>query len=106
MINSLRYVLSLLFVLAFSLNQSLAESPAGSTGKRGPGWRVIFDNDTTNIFNCVSPFNATGDATTFTEAMLRASVAEAAVPGVDAQLLQPGVSWVPWWPSKILPLAE
>lgn len=72
-----------------------------------PPWRVIYDNDTTNVFNCTSPYNPAGaEHGAFDEKMLRASVAEAAVSGVDAQLLQPGHGWVPWWPSQILPLAE
>lgn len=47
-----------------------------------PPYRVLFSNDTTNITNCTSPYNP-GDRK-FTEDMLRASVAEAAVKGVDA----------------------
>lgn len=68
---------------------------------------MIFSNDTTNVFNCTSPYNTDGrEEGQFTEAMLRASVAEAAVKGVGAQLLQPGHGWVPWWTSKILPLEQ
>lgn len=70
-----------------------------------PPYRMIYDNDTTNILNCVSPFNPPNDPV-FTEEKLRASVREAVVPGMDAQLLQPGTSWVPWWPSKLVPLAK
>lgn len=85
--------------------QQPAPKPAASPGK--PGWKVIYSNDATNIFNCVSPFNPPGKKDSrFNEVMIRASVAEAAVKGVDAQLLQPGHGWVPWWPSKILPLAQ
>ncbi len=71
-----------------------------------PPWKAIYSNDTTNVFNCQSPFNPEGDDTRFTEEMLRASVAEAAVPGMGAQLLQPGHGWIPWWDSKLLPLKE
>ena len=42
----------------------------------------------------------------FTDEMVRASVDEAAVPGVDAMALAPGLGWIPWWPSKIDPMAE
>lgn len=85
----------------FGANDAAAQNPVK------PDWRVIFSNDTTNVFNCTSPYNPDGkEEGLFDEAMLRASVAEAAVKGVDAQLLQPGHGWVPWWPSKILPLEE
>ncbi|WP_334319444.1 IPT/TIG domain-containing protein, partial [Termitidicoccus mucosus] len=74
--------------------------------RSGPGWRMIFNNDATNILNCVSSYNPNGDRNTdgLTDAKIRASVAEAAVAGVDAQLIQPGMGWVPWWKSEIAPL--
>jgi hypothetical protein len=69
-----------------------------------PPFRVLFSNDTTNISNCPSPFNPkTGP---FRESYLRAEVVEAARGGADAQFLQPGLGWVPWWQSKVLPMAE
>lgn len=71
-----------------------------------PPWNAIYSNDTTNIFNCKSPYNPKGDDKSFSEKMLRASVDEAAVPGMGAQMLQPGHGWIPWWNSKLLPLAE
>ncbi len=71
-----------------------------------PPWKAIYSNDTTNIFNCHSPANPQGDPDLFDEKMLRASVAEAAVQGMGAQLLQPGHGWIAWWPSKLVPLDE
>ena len=71
-----------------------------------PPWRVIYSNDTTNILNCESPFNSRKGGRVFTEEKLRASVREAAVEGVDAQLLQPGTCWVPWWKSELVPLDQ
>ncbi len=70
-----------------------------------PPWKMIYSNDTTNILNCTSPFNQRGDRV-FTEEKIRGSVREAAVPGMGAQLLQPGTAWVPWWRSKLVPLEE
>jgi len=70
-----------------------------------PGWRMIFNNDTTNILSCTSPYNKKG-LNGFSEDMVRATVDEAAVPGVDAMALMPGTGWIPWWPSKIYPMAE
>ncbi|MDE1171479.1 MAG: hypothetical protein PW734_09775 [Verrucomicrobium sp.] len=78
---------------------------------------MLYSNDTTHIPSCVSPYNPTlqnqlgrpvdpNAKGTFTEAMLRASVDEAAVPGMGAELLQPGTGWVAWWPSKVYPLKD
>ena len=38
--------------------------------------------------------------------MLEATVDEVAGTAVDAHLLQPGLGAIPWWPSKVYPLAE
>jgi hypothetical protein len=94
-------------VCYFSLTFALALGDTWAESKK-PGWKVIYDNDTTNIFSCSSPFNQKpkNPKERFTDQMIRASVAEAALDGVDAMLLQPGHGWIPWWPSKILPLAE
>ncbi len=72
-----------------------------------PPWRMIYDNDTTNILNCQSPFhNIDERPRVLTDEKIRASVREAVVDGMDAQLIQPCTTWVPWWPSKIVPLKE
>ena len=68
-------------------------------------YRMLFSNDTTNILSCTSPYHGPGDRE-LTDDMIRASVDEAAVEGMDAQLLQPGMGWLPWWPSKVIPLDE
>ena len=70
-----------------------------------PGWRLLYNNDTTNILTCASPYHQAGEDR-FTDGMVRATVDEAAVPGVDAMALMPGLGRVPWWPSKIYPMAE
>ncbi len=74
-------------------------------GAQNPPWRMIYDNDTTGILNCISPYNPVKNRV-LTEEKIRASVREAVVEGVDAQLLQPAHGWVPWWHSKVLPLKE
>ncbi len=79
-----------------------AESPTNRPQGKAP-FRMLFSNDTTNILSCLSPYHGPDDRA-LTDAMIRASVDEAAVPGMGAQLLQPGMSWVPWWPSKVVPL--
>ncbi|MDE1171480.1 MAG: hypothetical protein PW734_09780 [Verrucomicrobium sp.] len=70
-----------------------------------PAWKVLYSNDATNLLSCQSPFRPEV-LKTFTDAMIRASVDEAAVPGMGAEILQPGTGWVPWWNSKVYPLAE
>lgn len=73
------------------------------TPKKAP-FRVLFSNDTTNITTCVSPYHQAGEP--FRENMLQASVDEVAGTGVEVHLLQPGLGWVPWWKSKLLPAQE
>jgi hypothetical protein len=84
----------------------VAASCAGLGAAQNPPWRVIYNNDTTNILNCVSPHNKEGSRSPMTDEKIRASVREAARPGVGAQLVSPAHSWVPWWPGKLVPLAE
>jgi len=67
-------------------------------------FRVLYSNDTTNIMSCVSPWHKKGEP--FRTEMLEATVDEVAGTGVDAHLLQPGVGWVAWWPSKVYPAEE
>ncbi|MDR2674374.1 MAG: hypothetical protein LBC18_05770, partial [Opitutaceae bacterium] len=93
-------------ILPLSLCCALAASGAALFGAQNPPWRMIYDNDTTNILNCASPYNKPAKRPVLTDEKIRASVREAAVAGMDAQLIQPCTSWVPWWPSKIVPLRE
>lgn len=67
-------------------------------------FRVIYSNDTTNILSCTSPWHAKGAP--FRPAMIEATVDEVAGTGVDAHFLQPGLGWVPLWPSKVYPVDE
>ncbi len=71
-----------------------------------PAWRMIYSNDTTNVLNCASAYNDLKQPREMTERKIRESVREAVVEGMDAQLIQPAHSWVPWWNSKLVPLAE
>jgi hypothetical protein len=91
-----------IFVGLFSL---MCLGQARAEALREPPFRLFYSNDATHILSNVSPYHGEKE-TKFTEAMLRASVDEAAVPGMGAQLLQPGTGWVPWWPSKIDPIKE
>ena len=77
---------------------------AESSQTRKPPFRVLYSNDLTNLTSCVSPFHKKGEP--FREEMLTASIDEVAGHGVDVHLLQPGLGWAPWWPSKVYPAAE
>ncbi len=76
---------------------------AEETLRKAP-FKVLFSNDTTNIESCPGPIKKRGEP--FTEGQLRASVAETAGAGIDVHLLQPGLGWVPWWPSAALPMKQ
>jgi hypothetical protein len=65
-------------------------------------YKLLFNNDSTNILTCVSPYHP--KRAPFNPSMLKATVDE--VDGVDAHLLMPGMGWVPWWQSKVLPIEE
>ncbi len=67
-------------------------------------YKVLFNNDTTNIMTCASPFRAKGEP--FRPEMLEAGVAEVVGKGVDVQMLQPGFSWVPWYNSRFYTRAD
>ncbi len=62
-------------------------------------YQLLFNNDTTCILTCVSPWHEEGED--FREDMLVASIEELAGTGVDAYMLSPGMGWVPWWQSKV-----
>jgi hypothetical protein len=79
------------------------ELPAASSRSKPP-YRVLYSNDTTNIASCTSPYHQPREP--FRPQMLEASIDEVAGHGVDVHLLQPGLGWVPWWPSKVYPARE
>ena len=76
---------------------------AGEAVRKAP-FKILFGNDTTNIESCPGPIKKRGEP--FTEAHLRASVAETAGKGIDVHLLQPGLGWVPWWQSNVVPMRQ
>jgi hypothetical protein len=78
-----------------------AAGPAAPVRAKAP-FRVLYNNDTTNITACASPFFKRGQA--FGPGMIDASVAEAS--GADAHLFSPGLMWVPFWKSKLQPPDE
>ena len=52
------------------------------------------------------PAPVRGSRAALTADSFAAAVDESADAGVDAHFFQPGLCWVPWWPSKVLPLEE
>ncbi len=64
-------------------------------------YRVLYGNDCTNLLSCTSPWHKRGEP--LAASMFTAAVDESADAGVHAHLFQPGLCWVPWWPSKVLP---
>ena len=101
-----RAILFLIIFTAFSVhstrsNLARADETAGSNR---PPFRVLFSNDCTNITTCVSPFHAKGQR--WAPEMVEATVDETAGSGIDVHMLQPCMTWVPWWQSKVYPIKE
>ena len=71
-----------------------------TTRPRAP-FKVIYSNDTTNVYSCTSPYHPA--RVPFSTAALQGSIDETANTGIEVHMLQPGVGWVPWWESTILP---
>jgi len=88
---------SLFFAAALTLCAFAGERPRAA-------FKVLFSNDTTNITTCKAPWK--DDRREMTEDYIRASVDELKGSGIDVHMLQPGMGWVPWWPSKILPMEQ
>ena len=82
----------------FSLCVTATEAP-----QKAP-FKILYDNDLTNILGCPTPTKTKFQP--FQEDELRASVAETASTGIDVHLLQPGLGWVPLWPSKVVPISD
>ena len=87
----------ILLVLLIALASYAQERPRAD-------FQVLNSNDFTHITSCKSPYNPQGGG--FQESMLAESVREFFGVGVDVHMLQPAHSWVPWWQSKIYPMAE
>jgi hypothetical protein len=66
------------------------------SGNVKPPFKVLYNNDFTNTVS--------GPEWTIND--LKKSVDETADTGVEAHMLQPASTWVPWWQSKIYPMAE
>ena len=95
--KSIPFIIVLLFL---HWSQSMAVEKISAEREKAP-YKLLYNNDTTNVLSCNSPFHKKGES--FTEAKLVASIEETAGKGVDCHLLSPGMGWVPWWQSKVEP---
>ena len=68
-------------------------------------YKVLFNNDTTNITTALSPYNTIDDRD-FTVDKLRANIEEVAGTGVEVFMICPAHTWVPWWQSDVYSIAE
>lgn len=67
-------------------------------------FRVLYNHDCANVYNCTSPFHARG--ADFEPTMLEESLNEIQGTGVNACMLSPGFGWVPWWRSRAYPVRD
>ena len=67
-------------------------------------YKVLFNNDTTNMTTCVSPYHSVGEP--FTEALIQPNVAEVAATGAQVFMINPGHTWTPWWQSDAYPMKD
>ncbi len=99
------YLVAVVFVPAAGLSAEVAGQTAPSAPKTPkPPFRVLFSNDFTNMETCVSPYHKKGQR--WTPEMLEATVDETANTGVEVHMLQPCVTWVPWWKSEVYSMQE
>lgn len=92
-------------IMAVILNFACAKpDDISAVSKSRSPIKIIYNNDSTNILTCNSPFKKEGQR--FDISMLEASVAETAGFGVDVHCLMIGFGWIPWWDSKVYPLDE
>jgi hypothetical protein len=84
-----------------AVSTAYAEPSAPAAGNLP--FRVIFNNDTTNIISCTSPYHKRGED--WTPQMLEASVDEVAGK-TDVHCLSMAHGSVPWYQSKVYPMAE
>lgn len=67
-----------------------------------PPFKILYNSDTTHILTCTSVWRPNREK--LSRGMFVAAVDEAANAGADAFLMAPGLGWVPWWQSKVVPL--
>ena len=99
-----RHFLSALGASALLATRPFALLAQSATARSKAPYRILYGNDCTNLLSCVSPWHGRNEH--LRAEMFTAAVDEAADAGVDAHLFQPGLCWLPWWPSQVLPLEK
>jgi len=79
---------------------SAAEAKAARPAGKAP-FKLLYNNDATNVWSCNSPFHERGEP--ITDEAIAGSIDEVADKGVDAYMLSPGLGHFPWWKSKVVP---
>ncbi len=69
-----------------------------------PPYKILVNSDTTHILSCTSVWRPTREK--LRADMFISTVDEVAAAGADALMMAPGLGWVPWWPSEVLPLEQ
>lgn len=77
-------------------------SVSGFCARPRAPFKVLFNNDFSNLQSCTSSYHPKG--ADVTPEMLRASIDETAEAGVEVHLLQPYTMWVPLWQSRVYPI--
>lgn len=67
-------------------------------------FKLLYNSDTTHILTCTSVWRPRKEP--LQAFMFAKAVDESVEAGADAFLIAPGLGWVPWWPSQVLPLEE
>ena len=99
------FIINTIFLLIITFSSISWGELIEGINRPKPPFKVIFNNDCTNIGSCKSPFNPEGfepqseDVPRF----LQASVDEVSDIGVDVLCFAPGMGWVPWWKSQVVP---
>ena len=87
----------------FCLLLACLASSIAFSAQKAP-FHVLYSDDTTHILSCPSPFKPQRDS--FREKYLRAATDEVIRANPDVCMLQPGLAWVPWWKSEVVPISE
>ncbi len=77
-----------------------AAGDAQPAAEKAP-FKLLYNNDATNIVSCESPFHSRGEP--ITDDAIAGSIDDVAGKGVDAYMLSPGLGHFPWWKSDVVP---
>ncbi len=90
------------FLLLMLVNAAALSAQPGPQRPRAKApFKLLYNNDATNVVSCESPFHSRGEP--ITDAAIAGSIDEVAGTGVDAYMLSPGLGHFPWWKSTVVP---